>query len=113
VQPGLVAGGLLAGATRANGDLGGVEELGGFGEGDDFEHEAVSYAGDEGVDGIGVVGEEGHGATEGGVDALKGFGAVVIACIIEFAGMAVGGDAALDGGFRGEHGWFLSWRQRR
>jgi hypothetical protein len=110
---GVVAGGLLAGAPGADGYLGGIEKLGGFSEGEDFKDEAVGHAGDEGVDGVGVVGEDGHGVAPCCADALEGFGSVVFARVVDLAGMAVGIKAALDGGFRSEHGWFLSKEKAR
>jgi hypothetical protein len=99
---------LLAGAAGANGDLGGVEEFGGFSDGEDFEDHAVSDAGDEGIDGIGIVGEEGHGLTPGEAAPAEGLGGVVVAGVVALAGAVVGVEAVLDSGFRSEHGWFLS-----
>ena len=106
---GVLAGGLGAGAAGADHDLGGVEELAGFGEGEDFEDQTVGDAGDEGVDGVGVGGQERHGAAVGSVDPLEGFGAVVVAGVVCGAGFVVGVDTALDGLFGCGHGVFLSW----
>jgi hypothetical protein len=106
----LVAGGFSAGAAGGDGDLGGVEELARLGGLEDLDDEAVGDAGDEGVDGIRVGGQEGHGVAVGPVDALEGFGAVVVAGVVEVAGFVVGVDAALYGEFGCDgHGGVLSW----
>jgi hypothetical protein len=86
----LLAGGLCSGAAGGDGDLGGVEELAGFGEGEDFVEQAVGDAGQEGVDGVGVRGEDGHGAAPGPVDAGEGLLALVAAGVFDGAGSVVG-----------------------
>ncbi len=98
---GLGVGGLVSVAEEAKGDLGGVEELGGFGEGEDLIEETVGDAGDEGVDG--VRGEDGHGAAPGAVDAGEGFRAEVVAGVFTGVGLVEGVKTALDGGFGGRH----------
>jgi hypothetical protein len=91
-------GGLGAGAVGADGDLGGVKELGGFDGGEDLEDDAVGDTGDEGVDGVGIGGKERHGTAVGEVDAVLGVGAEDGVCgAFERAGVGVGVETALDG----------------
>jgi hypothetical protein len=102
---GFVAGGFCAGAEGAQGDLGGVEELARFGRGEDLDDEAVGDAGDEGVDGVGVGEEIGHGVAVGEVDAVPGLIAQAgVGGVFDFAGVVVGLDATADGGVGGGHG---------
>jgi hypothetical protein len=87
--------------------LGGVEELGGLGRFKDLKDDAVGDAGDEGVDGVGVGGEERHGATVGAVDARQGVRAVDgVVGAGQGAGAGVGVETALYG-FDGGHCDFL------
>jgi hypothetical protein len=85
---GLLAGGFAAGAEEAEGDLGGVEELGGFGEREDLVDEALGHAGKKGVKG--VRGEDGHGASPGAVDPGEGFRAEIVAGVFAGVGLVVG-----------------------
>jgi hypothetical protein len=100
--------GLVAGAKGAEGDLGGVEELGGFGGGEDLEDDAVGDTGDEGVDGAGGGSQERYGAAVGKVDARQGMRAEDGAFGAGGGkGAGIGVETALDG-FGDCHVEFLS-----
>ena len=99
---GLLAGGFSAGTAGADGDLGGVEELRGLGWLEDLKDESVGDAGDEGVDGVWAGGQVGHGVAVGDADPAPAFIAEAgVFGVFTVAGLVVGFDATLDGGFGG------------
>jgi hypothetical protein len=106
----MLAGGFVAGAAGCDGDPGRVEEFGAFIRLKDADDDAVGDAGDKGIDGVRVIGEERHGLAPGEADAVEGFRGVIVAGVVSFAGAVIRVKAALDGGFRCGHGWFLSWK---